>query len=637
MVVVGDKNLVSLSELCKQLSISVATGRNWLKLGKINQVLLVDKVPYFTQDYVLDLKRRIAIGENAALKSRRNKKYVSGNELYSSYVSAASRNIAVIQSFIQAIKALKIELTDELISTIIVYFARQVISVNAEFLIQDIINNFGYSSEFIKKHSELFNVKLFDEPNEDILGLLYISLKSLGDRKSKGAYYTPTSVVKKLISNVFDNIECSTKTVLDPCCGTGNFILQLPNSFVAENVYASDIDLMSVLIARINFSKRFNVLDKNLIYKNIYQCDYLDKNQNKKYDYIIGNPPWGSDFSTDKKQKLRKKYKSALGANIESYDVVVEQALSELSFGGTLAFVLPESFLNVKTHTPIRKFLMKENSITSLEYLGEVFNGVQCPSVIIQILHNGKTFSTKGMRVNYKDNEFIISSNRDVSAECFNFLMNDEQYLVLEKILNINNKVYLKNNARFALGIVTGNNSKYLSEIKNAENEVVLKGADIKKFFYNTPQRYICFTPNEFQQVAPIDLYRAEEKLVYKFISNKLVFAYDNKQTLSLNSCNILIPEIAGLSVKYIMAVLNSSVAQFIFNKQYNSIKVLRSHIEQIPIPYVEESEQKNIESYVDKILNSKDENYQKWYNILDEKISRIYSLTDEEISLISC
>ena len=125
--------------------------------------------------------------------------------------------------------------------------------------------------------------------------------------------------------------------------------------------------------------------------------------------------------------------------------------------------------------------------------------------------------------------------------------------------------------------------------------------------------------------------------MVYKFISNKLVFAYDNKQTLSLNSCNILIPEIAGLSVKYIMAVLNSSVAQFIFNKQYNSIKVLRSHIEQIPIPYVEESEQKNIESYVDKILNSKDENYQKWYNILDEKISRIYSLTDEEISLISC
>lgn len=635
MVVSVEQNLVSLNELCEQLSISVATGRNWIKLGKITPFSIVDNIPYFTGGYLQELKFNISSGDNSSLKSRRNKKYVSGNNLYSSYISDNSRNIEIVQDIVQIIKDFDIKLTNEVISTVIVTFARQIIKQGCEFLLKDIIDNYGYSEDLIKKYPKIFSFSLIREPNEDILGLLYISLKNLGDRKSKGAYYTPTSVVKRLISNVFDNIECSTKTVLDPCCGTGNFILQLPNSFVAKNVYASDIDLMSVLIARINFANKFGVSDKNLIYNNIYQCDYLDKAQSQKYDFIIGNPPWGVDFSVDKKQDLRKKYKSALGGNVESYDVVVEQALSELNLDGILAFVLPEAFLNVKAHKPIRQHLMSENSIISLEYLGDVFDGVQCPSMIIQILHNQKPFSTSGMYVKLKDRAFRIQTERKISAECFSFLTDDKQYLILEKVLNNSNIVTLKNNAEFALGIVTGDNSKYISIEKNESNEPVLKGSDIGKYKYDSPRNFILFKPENFQQVAPTKMYRADEKLFYKFISNKLVFAYDNKQTLSLNSCNILIPNLKGLSIKYLMAVLNSSVAQFFFSKQFNSVKVLKSHIEQIPIPKVEKAIQQEIEILVDSILTSNDETYEKLCEKLDEKISYLYGLSDEEILLI--
>ena len=635
MVVVGDRNLVSLNELCEQLSISIATGRNWIKLGKIEVYSVVDNIPYFTREYLSDLKRSIVVGENSSLKSRRNKKYVSGNDLYSSYISENSKNIELVQNFIQTIKNLNIELTDEIISTIIVNFARPIVCSDGDFLIQDVINNFGYSSDFIDKYFDLLDVKLIDEPNEDILGLLYISLKNLGDRKSKGAYYTPTSIVKKLIASVFDNVDCKNKSVLDPCCGTGNFILQLPESFMAENVYASDIDLMSVLISRINYSKRFKVLDKSLIYKNIFQCDYLDSKSSNKYDYIIGNPPWGVAFSVDKRQDLRKKYKSAVGANVESYDVVVEQALGELNRDGILAFVLPEAFLNVKAHKPIRQYMMSENSIKYIEYLGDVFDGVQCPSIILQIIHNLEPFSTKGLQVKTKEKDFIIQIERKVTDECFSFLTEDKEYTLIDKILKSSNIVTLKNNADFALGIVTGDNSKYISNQKTSDNELVLKGSHLEKYRYKLSDNYIIFEPKSFQQVASIDLYRADEKLFYKFISNKLVFAYDDKQILSLNSCNILIPRLKGLSIKYIMAVLNSSVAQFFFAKQFNSIKVLRSHIEQIPIPIVEHKIQFEIEVLVDEIIHADDENYQEKCNILDLKICKLYGLSDEEILLL--
>ena len=92
------------------------------------------------------------------------------------------------------------------------------------------------------------------------------------------------------------NLSVSPSSILKT-----NFILQLPKSFQAKNVYASDIDLMSVLIARVNFAVKFNVQDRDLVYLNIKVSDYLANFSDKKFDYIIGNPPWGFEFSEDKK------------------------------------------------------------------------------------------------------------------------------------------------------------------------------------------------------------------------------------------------------------------------------------------------------------------------------------------------
>mgnify|MGYP002659839214 CR=1 FL=1 len=69
----------SLKELCGQLSISIATGRNWVKLGKITPQYIKNGVPYFDEKHIAIIENEIRSGKNVALKSRRNKKYVSGN------------------------------------------------------------------------------------------------------------------------------------------------------------------------------------------------------------------------------------------------------------------------------------------------------------------------------------------------------------------------------------------------------------------------------------------------------------------------------------------------------------------------------------------------------------------------------
>lgn len=214
--------------------------------------------------------------------------------------------------------------------------------------------------------------------------------------------------------------------------------------------------------------------------------------------------------------------------------------------------------------------------------------------------------------------------------------MTDDEYRDLQKIAANKNTVFLRGHADFALGIVTGDNGKYVSNTPVPGSERVLKGKDIFRYRIRPSECCIAFRPESFQLVAPEALYRAPEKLLYRFISKELVFAYDSAGTLSLNSCNVVIPRLGGLSVKYVMAVLNSRIVQFIFKREFRSVKVLRSHIESIPIPKADGRQQQEILSAVRLIENEDDGTERvRLYNDLDLRIASLFSLSDAEYQVI--
>ena len=176
--------------------------------------------------------------------------------------------------------------------------------------------------------------------------------------------------------------------------------------------------------------------------------------------------------------------------------------------------------------------------------------------------------------------------------------------------------------------------------MQTERSEMVLRGSDISRYCINDSGSFITFIPENFQQVAATEYYRAKEKLLYRFISNKLVFAYDDRGLLSLNSCNIVIPRIEGLEIKYVLAILNSSVAQFIFKKKFDSVKVLRSHIEAIPIPRATSDIRQKIISLVENIsfepgLGCESLDTAEIYKEIDNLIFALYDLSEKEIKTI--
>lgn len=651
------EKLYSHRDICELFSISEATVKNWIKLRKLIPNILENNTPLFSQNYIESVMSELKSSSSSTLKSRRNKKFASGSFLYKDYVSKDSINLSNIQELLDFVVENDISLSIENIrylladTAIQLYLSKKRRNVPSENFLFEYLNSnidlgqFGLliedllckdkkkALEFLKANPSFFKYKYIYERNEDILGLLFISLSNLSNRKARGAYFTPTKVVEKIVSN----LDLKNEKIIDPCCGSGNFLLQLPAVVTLDNIYGNDIDKTSIELTRINMYLKYEPKNLDVLYENFTTSDFLKNNTDIKYQYIIGNPPWGYEFSKEELADLKKIFVSADTKNVESYDVFVEKSLSCLEDDGRLFFVLPEAILNVKTHKTIRQIILDNTSIEYLEYLGNMFDKVQCPSVILKLQKSKKAFSSTGMRVKTKDSEFDINTHRKVSSETFNFNMSDEEYDLYKKIMDKENKVFLKNNGVFALGIVTGNNKDYISSIKTEKNEPILKGSDIAKYKIKKVENYIDFEPDKFQQVAPVEFYRAKEKLFYKFISNKLIFAYDNNQKLSLNSCNILIPTFENLNIKYIMAILNSSVAQFIFQKQFNSIKVLRSHIESIPIPVCENNLQQQIIEYVDKVCETEDDkDYKKLCHQIDLFVAKLYNLSMDDYRLIT-
>lgn len=640
---------LTVDDVCKALSISKATAKNWIRLGKI--------VPdvgdqLFSPEYIEKFVAELKSDNNTKLKSRRNKKNATGKVLYKDYVHTASNQklvadllelgivederdlLVVLANFAVQLyyQSHKIQYFD---NNVLLSFLSQEHTGEFHILIKDLIGNHTIDSALINKLQPALTKEIRFVKGEDSLGFVYISLQDIGQRKSSGAYYTPEKVVNELIDRLYENdANLKAKTICDPCCGTGNFLLSLGVKGIDySNLYGQDIDPISVFLSRINIAlmaPEMSALDirSRIIVGNTYFETFT-----QKFDVIVGNPPWGSDFSEEDALRCRRFFKTAVGKNIESYDLVVEKALSMLDHKGVLAFVLPEAILSVAAHDTVRRLIIDSCSFRFISYLGNVFSGVQCPSIILGITPDDKK-TVVGCKVSTGNDTFVISKPRTFSDGTLSLNVSDEENQCLDAISNIKNATYLKGKAKFALGIVTGNNKEYISTEKSDDNEIILKGSDIQRYGMTPSGNYIRFVPESFQQVAPVEMYRAKEKLLYRFISEVPVFTYDDRQTLSLNSCNIVIPDIDGLEMKYILAILNSSVAAYFISKKFNSVKLLRSHIEQMPIPVVPMDVQVSIIKKVDRIMNSS-ENISGLYEDLDSDIMELYGLPTKHRDVI--
>lgn len=81
------KDAFTIDDICKTLSISKATAKNWIRLGKIVPDM---NGQLFSPEYIEKFVANLKSSNNTKLKRRRNKKNATGKVLYKDYVHTAS-------------------------------------------------------------------------------------------------------------------------------------------------------------------------------------------------------------------------------------------------------------------------------------------------------------------------------------------------------------------------------------------------------------------------------------------------------------------------------------------------------------------------------------------------------------------
>ncbi len=551
-------------------TISEATSRNWARLHS---------------------------DSSGRLMSRANKQLSTKTVLPLEYFSN-KENIADIQRFVTFCKEKNYKVEDVIYSMGVELLKKAKIFNKRH--VQKVIESLEFTDVLE------FPDSILDLKEHDILGLIYQCFLLEGEKNRKGSYYTPLEVAR----NMTKGLDFSKgQTFFDPCCGSGAFLLALDGAS-PEQVLGCDNDPIAVMIAKINLLLKY----KSQVFEpQIIKCDYLKYYFKYKNSYIISNPPWGAVIFDEKNIPISTK---------ESFSFFFEKAFNQLEDDGTIRFLLPESILNVKTHRNFRKFLLENTDIQSITRYPGTFAGVQTRYIDIAC---GRRNSRDVAR-HVPTFDFGSSIINDVSLQSFhltnnlNFnLLSDSDLEKVQKILA--KKKYTLKDSIWALGVITGDNKNKVKSRKGRGMEPIYTGKEIEAYTLKHPRKFIKYKRTDYQQVAKDEIYRADEKLVYKFISKNLVFAYDNSKSLFLNSANILIPRIPGMSIKTVLAFLNSELFKFLYKSLFGEIKILKGNLLELPFPEISPETDKKLTELVDEILKGNKEAV----NDIDEVINKLF------------
>lgn len=428
----------------------------------------------------------------------------------------------------------------------------------------------------------LNHAKRLDSNDLDNLGSIYENTLSNSHRNKEGIYYTPQKIVERFFE--FIEGDVSSLTFCDPCCGSGNFVMAaLKRGFLPENIYGFDTDPVAIEITKARLKSNSNIEPPNIHKANFLQDIVLDQMINvPPLNVVLTNPPWGKKIENIEKVRLSKAFDCPKSTDTSA--LFVQATLRIAAPSAIIGMLLPESFFNISTFSTTRKIVSTQKILGFID-LGKPFKGLitKAKGIILQ-------------KENFDDAESILcealsgthfrsqSSFKNNPKYIFNFECTDRDSDIIKYVYE-KPHLTLKGNAQWGLGIVTGNNKKFIKSLPDDGYIPVFKGSEIRNGALPEPKSFIPSDLSQYQQVASMDLYFQPEKIIYRFISSRLVFHHDTNRTFFLNSANMLVLySDFGISHKNLVWLLNTHLLNWIFRKIFNTHKVLRGDIEFLPI-----------------------------------------------------
>lgn len=120
-------------------------------------------------------------------------------------------------------------------------------------------------------------------------------------------------------------------------------------------------------------------------------------------------------------------------------------------------------------------------------------------------------------------------------------------------------------------------------------------------------------------------------------LKRKLVCYFDDERFYNLNRLSNIVSTNNRFALKYIHALLNSSLMDYYFNVVFNEYEVKPLHLSQLPIKKISPLKQRPFIALVNQIikLNKEGKVTKPFENAIDKLVYRLYEITPEEQAII--
>ncbi|MCL0105683.1 Eco57I restriction-modification methylase domain-containing protein [Thermodesulfovibrionales bacterium] len=417
---------------------------------------------------------------------------------------------------------------------------------------------------------------------------------------------------------------------------------------------------------------------------NLYFAEVF-RGENQGFDIVIANPPYVSFGLRDAgKAKdewanyMRANYPNSAEYKLSIYAIFMDKGIQLLRNRGVLSYITPDSFLLGRYFSKLRRFILRTCKIKEIVMFEKDFweSGVIGRPVVTvlkkeldtdlresnmpfyKLYHSLNDFNTEIFRAfSYSQNYF-----NNTSYSRFTLFFEKSEKSLVDK-LQVGSKS-LSVFVTFASGLIgkKGKNEMISREKRGQDwHPGLLSGSEIKKYIVNYEGNFIHFDTKVLKSGFK-DAHYFEPKILLRQTGDSLVAAYDDNNLLCLNNIHVGNLKDKKYSLKYILALLNSTLLSYYY--RLISLETGRTMaqtdietLELLPIKIPSADIQNKIVYLVDKILaitsrkdydpkatclrathrqdsepNKKVHEYEKQ---IDEMVYKLYGLTDEEIRIV--
>lgn len=180
------------------------------------------------------------------------------------------------------------------------------------------------------------------------------------------AFYTPTEVINAIYKGI-DDMGYTNGNILEPSCGTGNFIGMLPDSMKGSKVYGVELDPISASISK----QLYQTAD-------IKCCGFENYDVSDNFfDVAVGNVPFG-DFKVNDRRYNKH--------NFLIHDYFFAKTIDKVRSGGIIALITSKGTLD-KENSSVRKYIAERADLLgAIRLPNDTFKGNAGTEAVSDIL-----------------------------------------------------------------------------------------------------------------------------------------------------------------------------------------------------------------------------------------------------------